>query len=185
MSTTSEISADYWHHDRFQEMKDITKNYLMKMSAEFEDYGEDGIKGPALYIAFIADYSIDDFAVKSSPNVWEGLDEDRHIDDDPDKVYDELKEMAGEDLAIVVWMDGKFFPYRVRFDSVDKEERSHVDLNQEWGARHMSAAETSYREEVVTTMTLSEDTGEINIFRDGGSFRSLDREEILEELEGE
>ncbi|WEL27507.1 Diadenylate cyclase (plasmid) [Haloferax volcanii] len=35
------------------------------------------------------------------------------------------------------------------------------------GARHMSALETSTREEVVATITLSEEDGRVTVFTDG------------------
>jgi len=35
------------------------------------------------------------------------------------------------------------------------------------GSRHMSAIETSVRPEVVATVTLSEETGRVSVFRDG------------------
>ena len=45
------------------------------------------------------------------------------------------------------------------------------------GARHMSALDISTRPEVVTTLTLSEETGRVTVF-DDGEFDSRKRDEL-------
>ena len=45
------------------------------------------------------------------------------------------------------------------------------------GSRHMSALETSIRPSVVATVTLSEETGRVSVFRDG-NVRSYKRDEL-------
>lgn len=182
MATEEKATAGYGEDDRVSDWIDTMEEYMKQLSYEFDDYGEEHVKGPGLYVAFVSDYSLGDLGTPRDPNTWESLDEDRYVDDD--ELYDELKDVANEDdLAIVVWMNGKLHEYNVRFDTPDDKD----DLNYEsgMGSRHMSALEISSREEVVISMTLSEEEGTVTKFRDGEKFDELTREEIVDEFDGD
>lgn len=47
------------------------------------------------------------------------------------------------------------------------------------GSRHMSALDTSARPEVVTTITLSAETGRITVFEDG-EYRTTPRDKLTQ-----
>jgi len=77
----------------------------------------------------------------------------------------------------------------VRLNDLPEEERCSADGSRkityaDWiGARHMSALETSLREEVVTTITLSGETGRVTRFHDG-EYTSSQHEELGAEWRG-
>ncbi|WP_317987402.1 hypothetical protein [Haloprofundus halobius] len=75
------------------------------------------------------------------------------------------------DGAVVISVDGVIQRQMVRFldftpDTVPQGE--HAVEYEDWmGSRHMSAADTSVRPEVVTTITLSEEAGRLTLFEEG------------------
>jgi hypothetical protein len=63
----------------------------------------------------------------------------------------------------------------------DGDGRGYAD----WmGSRHMSGLDTSRRDAVVTTLTLSAETGRVTVFRDG-TYRSLPRTQLAARWRGE
>jgi diadenylate cyclase len=87
-----------------------------------------------------------------------------------------------QDGGIVVAVDGEVEEQMVRFrDLGTRSGESDLvdDVSYEpWmGSRHMSAIETSVRPEVVATVTLSEETGRVSVFRDGEA-TSMRRHEL-------
>jgi DNA integrity scanning protein DisA with diadenylate cyclase activity len=74
------------------------------------------------------------------------------------------------DGAVVVHSDGTIGEEMVRVKQLSPAEcRRNDDLPYAgWmGARHMSALETSTRQEVSATITLSEEDGRVTVFTDG------------------
>jgi DNA integrity scanning protein DisA with diadenylate cyclase activity len=84
------------------------------------------------------------------------------------------------DGAIVVTGDGTVQEQMVRVRSPSREYIEEFDKLEyaEWmGAKHMSALETSIREEVLWVITLSEEDGRVTTFLDG-TYQDYPREEI-------
>ena len=89
---------------------------------------------------------------------------------------------AAVEERIDVGVDGEIEEQMVRFRDLGtrSEEAELVDdvSYEPWmGSRHMSAIETSVRPEVVATVTLSEETGRVSVFRDGDA-ESRERDEL-------
>jgi DNA integrity scanning protein DisA with diadenylate cyclase activity len=81
------------------------------------------------------------------------------------------------DGAIIVHRDGTIEEEMVRISQLSPAEyRQNDDFPYaEWmGARHMSALETSTRQEVIAAITLSEEDGRVTVFTDG-TFRDTPR----------
>jgi DNA integrity scanning protein DisA with diadenylate cyclase activity len=74
------------------------------------------------------------------------------------------------DGAVVVHSDGTIEEAMVRINQLSTDGCSgNTDLSYaEWmGTRHMSALETSTRQEVIAAITLSEEDGRVTVFTDG------------------
>ena len=87
-----------------------------------------------------------------------------------------------QDGGVVVAVDGEIEGQTVRFRDLGtrSEEIDLVDdvSDEPWmGSRHISAIETSIRPEVVATVTLSEESGRVSVFRDGDA-ESMERAEL-------
>ncbi|WP_241154948.1 diadenylate cyclase [Halorubrum sp. CSM-61] len=89
----------------------------------------------------------------------------------------------------MVTADGTIHEQMVRLKDLPEEKRCFADGSRkitygDWmGARHMSALETSLREEVVTTITLSGETGRVTRFHNG-EYTTSPREELGAEWRG-
>lgn len=96
----------------------------------------------------------------------------RDVLEDVDAFYDATSEVARtRDGAVVVSVDGIVQEQMVRFRDSPSEPSGTTQRSvryADWmGARHMSAVETSTRPEVVTTITLSAESGRVTVFEDG------------------
>ena len=146
---------------------------IEEISLEFEHYDEARSKGPGLYMAIISNRSVAPFAEPMGSNRWP-TETCPVIDETTDAFPPALKTVAeSQDGGVCVGVDGTVLKQMVRFKNVRDDElpagESVSDLEYaDWmGARHMSAYETSLRPDVVTTITLSEETGRLTVFEDG------------------
>ena len=153
------------------------------ISLGFEHYDETHSKGPGLYVAIISNRSVAPFAEPMGSNRWP-TETCPVIDETTDTFYPAAKTVAGsQDGGVCVGVDGTILEQMVRFKNVRDDELpagvSVSDLEYaDWmGARHMSAYETSLRPDVVTTITLSEETGRITVFEDG-EYETIPRSRI-------
>lgn len=130
----------------------------------------------------VAARSIAPFADPMGANGWP-VDRCQDVSEEFDLFYETAKEIAfTNDGAVVVSVDGVVQEQMVRFRDLasdEAESTASADAGYEdWmGARHMSALDTSKREPVVSTLTLSEETGRVTLFN-GGSFVTHDRTEL-------
>lgn len=72
------------------------------------------------------------------------------------------------DGAVVISTDGTIQEEMVRVKSLSASEGSAIEYASWIGTKHLSAIEASIREEVVATITLSEENGRMTIFENGG-----------------
>lgn len=165
------LDIEYRTHTRVNHLVDLLRYTLEGISLGFGSYGEPNIKGPGLYFAIVADTSVVEFADPMGENAW--LSRGRDPVADPDTFHEAATTAAQDrDGATIVSVDGVIQQQFVRFRSLTQSERNavgHPDgLNYEpWmGSRHMSALDTSVREPVIATLTLSEETGRVSVFRD-------------------
>lgn len=186
--TDRKLSAGYGEDELVDDWIDTVIDYAKDLSAAFEAYGEDNTKGPGLYVAFVSSDAVAEFADQPIANAWYERDEPRYVHDAirdeeaAEEFYGELEQVANEmDQAVVVWMNGRLHGYNVRFLPPNEELREQVDYEADRGTRHQSAAETAIRDDIVMTLTLSEEDGAVTTFREGEKENGWSRERILEE----
>lgn len=155
---------------------------LEGISIEFDQWEDTYPKGPGLYVAVIAARSIAPFADPMGANEW-SIDRCRDVSEEFGVFYETARKIAfTNDGAIVISVDGVVQEQMVRFrdlasDEVESTASADASYEDWMGARHMSALDTSKREPVVSTLTLSEETGRVTLFN-SGSFVTHSRTEL-------
>lgn len=173
------LAIPYRDHDRVRRLEAITRYSLEGLALSFGRWRESAA-GPGAYLAVVSGASVDGFADPMGENRWP--EEGRDPLADVDAFYSALETVANTcDGAVVVGADGVINGQLVRF-------RSPPDVDVEYepwmGARHMSALDVSTRDDVVSTLTLSGESGRVTVFRDG-RFRSMPPERFGERWRGE
>jgi diadenylate cyclase len=177
----SDFAIDYGDHERVCEVVDRLTYCAEGVSVSFDGWEEPHVKGPGLYFAVIGDSDYGAYADPMGDNRWPRDTCLSVFDEDALAAAAESASVA-QDGGVVVAVDGEIEAQMVRFRDLgtrDEEADLVDDVSYEpWmGSRHMSAIETSVRPEVVATVTLSEETGRVSVFRDGEA-NSMRREEI-------
>lgn len=168
----SVLRINYEDHRSVQRLLNGILYTLEGISIEFDQWEDTYAKGPGLYVAVIAARSIAPFADPMGANEWP-IERCRDVSKDLDVFYETASEVAfTNDGAVVVSVDGVVQEQMVRFRDITPDEiesTASADTRYEdWmGARHMSALDTSKREPVVSTLTLSEETGRVTLFNSG------------------
>jgi diadenylate cyclase len=174
-----ELQIEYGSHESVEAVVRRLLDFAESVSVAFDSWEEPYSKGPGLYIAVIADHSYDAYADPMGNNIWPVGDCPR-IDADDEALYEALKDVAfTNDGAVVVSVDGVVQEQMVRFrDYRDDVANDEALAYEDWmGSRHMSALETSLRPAVVSTVTLSEESGRVSVF-DDGEVQSVPRDQI-------
>ncbi|MFC7187464.1 diadenylate cyclase [Halorubrum yunnanense] len=177
----SRLAIEYGGHERVREVVDRLIYCAEHVSVEFDGWEEPHVKGPGLYFAVVADRDYGAYADPMGDNRWprEGC---ASVFDEDAFIGAAETVSVEQDGGIVVGVDGEIEAQMVRFRDLGTQ-RGESDLVDDvgyepWmGSRHMSATETSVRPEVVATVTLSEETGRVSVFRDGEA-ASMQRHEI-------
>jgi len=179
----SKLSINYAAHEGVGELIDILTYCAEGISLGFDQWEKSHTMGPGLYFVVIADHRYGSYADPMGANEWP-LENYRQVEQDG-KFYETARDVAFEnDGAVVISVDGVVQEQMVRVRNLNEEELQSDSLPKtefaDWmGARHMSALETSLREEVVATVTLSEETGRVSIFNNG-NVRTRRRDELGE-----
>jgi hypothetical protein len=175
------LTFQYVNHPPVRELIHIITGCVESVSLDFDQWETTYVQGPGLYIVIVAGTSIAEYADPMGSNRWpvEGCEVVTC-----DSFFEAARTVAlNGDGAVVVTVDGTIHEQMVRLNYLSEEERFSADGSRkityaDWmGARHMSALETSLREEVVTTITLSGETGRVTRFHDG-EYTSSQREEL-------
>lgn len=184
MAGSDPLDIEYTTHDRVRRLIDVVRFCVEDISQTFDRWDEPRTTGPGLYFAVVSGHSVREYADSMGNSLWP-VDRCRNVLEDVDAFYGASEEIAlTEDGAVVISVDGVVQERMVRFrddslgssDSV--EQTAHYA---DWmGSRHMSAADTSMRPDVVTTITLSAETGRVTLFEDG-EYVTRSREEISTE----
>lgn len=173
------LRIQYASHDRVQEILDVLTYTAESISRAFDRWEESHTSGPGLYVAVVADHDYGEYADPMGANQWP-VEACRVVSPD-DRFYETARRVAlANDGAVVVSVDGFVQEQMVRLRDLDRqtiEGTPSLEYEDWMGSRHMSALETSVRESVVGTVTLSEETGRVSVFTDG-SVRTYPREEI-------
>ncbi|WP_049921084.1 diadenylate cyclase [Halopiger djelfimassiliensis] len=177
-----ELRIVYETHDGVQELVDCVRYTLEAISLEFDRWDEQHVKGPGMYLAVVTGPSIASFADPMGRNRWP-TNRCRDVCLDLDAFFETARDVAvTRDGAVVVSVDGVVQEQMVRFTDLMPDERDDLDPRdadyEGWmGSRHMSALDTSRRPNVVTTLTLSEETGRVSLF-EAGAMETLERPEL-------
>ncbi|RAW44920.1 hypothetical protein DQW50_11900 [Halorubrum sp. 48-1-W] len=177
----SRLAIEYGSHQRVRELIDRLRFCAEHVSLDFDGWEEPHVKGPGLYFAVVADREYGSYADPMGDNRWP-RDQCRSVfDEDAFVEATEAVSLEG-DGGIVVAVDGEIESQMLRFrdlgtGSEEADLTDDVGYESWMGSRHMSAIETSVRPEVVATVTLSEETGRVSVFRDGEA-ESATRSEI-------
>jgi len=148
---------------------DVLRYTVEGISRSFDRYGEDLVKGPGLYVAVVCDRNLSAYADPMSANAWP-VDTCAEALADLEAFYAAARSTAvTEDGAVVIGVDGIVREQMVRFRDLESDVPGEQTIEYaDWmGSRHMSAIDTSFRPQVVVTVTLSEETGRVSTFEDG------------------
>ncbi len=167
----SSLAIAYGTHERVREIVDRLRFCVEHVSVDFDGWEEPHVKGPGLYFAVVADRDYGSYADPMGDNRWPRGRCESVFEEDA-FVETARRVSVQRDGGIVVAVDGELEGQMVRFRDLGtrSDESDLVDdvAYEPWmGSRHMSAIETSVRPEVVATVTLSEETGRVSVFRDG------------------
>lgn len=183
MGDDEALRVQYAGHAPVQRLTDLVTYAAEGISLDFDRWDDPDMIGPGLYFVIVAGTSIDEFADPMGTNRWP-TEECAAIVDDFDAFFDTAKQVAiGNDGAVLVTVDGQIYPQMVRLKDLSEANLADLDIPEgleyaDWmGARHMSALDTSAREEVIVAITLSEENGRVTRFQDG-TYTSWLREEL-------
>lgn len=188
--TANSLEFQYERNSSVWEVKTRIRDCVESISIGFDKYGESHTRGPGLYLAIVSARSVTQFAEPMGSNTWP-TDTCSSVGQSIDAFYDAASTVAySRDGGVCIGVDGTILEQMVRFKNVRDDElpdgvrASELEYADWMGARHMSAYETSLRSQVLTTVTLSEETGRITIFRDG-EYEMTPREQIGEPWRGQ
>ncbi|MFB6167754.1 MAG: hypothetical protein ABEJ43_02785 [Haloferacaceae archaeon] len=163
-----------------QELMDQIRYTAEKLSMEFGRWGEQHVTGPSLYFLLVADINFADYTDPLGSNKWP-VDRCRVVSDSPEAFTRAAEDVAFScDGAVIVTGDGTVQEQmvRVRSPSVAEMEAGEGLSYPDWmGTKHLSALETSTREEVLWAITLSEENGRVTTFLNG-TYQDYPRDEI-------
>lgn len=183
--TTTSLVFPYEKTSSIQTLQHRILDCIESISLNFESYDDDRLKGPGLYIAIVAARSVAPFAEPMGANTWP-VETCPNVREDLDRFYTALETVAeSRDGGICIGVDGTMLEQMVRFTTVSDTElpegmsASELTYADWMGARHMSAYETSLRPAVISTLTLSEETGRVTTFH-GDGYETRTRETLGE-----
>jgi hypothetical protein len=163
-----------------QELMDQIRYTAETLSMEFERWDEQHVSGPSLYFLVVADVDFTTYTDPLGANRWP-VERCRVVQESPESFTRVARDVAFScDGAVIVTGDGTVQEQMVRVRSPTPEEMENVGSLEypDWmGTKHLSALETSTREEVLWAITLSEENGRVTTFLDG-SYQDYPREEI-------
>ena len=177
-----DLRIPYETHDGVCELVDCIRFTLEGISLDFGRWGEPYVTGPGAYVAIVTGPSIEAFADPMGNNEWP-TDRCRVLRRNLETFFQTAWHVSlTQDGAVVVSVDGVVQSQMVRVRDLMPDEKGDLAPKateyEDWmGSRHMSALDASRRPTVVATLTLSEETGRVSVFRDG-AIESLERTEL-------
>ena len=163
-----------------QDLMDQIRYTAESLSLEFDRWDEQYVTGPSLYVLIVAEVNFDEYTDPLGDNGWP-VDRCRVVGDSPDVFTEVARDVAfSRDGAVIVTGDGTIQEQMVRVRGPYPGEVDDIaDLEfPDWmGTKHMSALETSLRDDVLWAITLSEENGRVTTFLDG-TYQDYPREEI-------
>lgn len=163
-----------------QNLMDQIRYTAETLSLEFDQWEEQYVKGPSLYFLIVAEVNFDDFTDPLGGNKWP-INRCRVVTDSPETFTEVARDVAHtRDGAVIVTADGTIQEQMVRVRSPSKEalqEATELQYADWMGTKHLSALETSLREDVLWAITLSEEDGRVSTFL-SGTYQDYPRDEI-------
>ena len=145
------------------------KQCVKDVSLGFERWDDPRARGPGLYFVIERD-SLTEISVPMGNNRW-SIEDCASVFAETDALLETAQNVGlSSDGAVVVHGDGTIEAEMVRvkqLSSVEESRNGELPYAGWMGARHMSALETSTREEVTAAITLSEEDGRVTVFTDG------------------
>lgn len=176
MSESGPLDIEYNDHTSVQKLIDTIEFCAETIGLEFDRWNEPHVHGPGLYFGVVSGSSVREYADITGENQWPIEDTDNVLED-VFSFYEAAKRVSqSRDGAVVVSVDGSILPQMVRFRT-PPDRRADAEYAEWMGTRHMSALDTSARQEVVTTITLSAENGRVTTFQ-GGDFTTQLREDL-------
>jgi diadenylate cyclase len=153
-----------------QDLMDQIRYVAEALSMEFDKWDDQYVSGPSLYFLVVAETDFETYTDPLGENTWP-TDRCKIVLDSPEAFRRVAEDVAfSRDGAIVVTGDGTIQRQMVRVRSPNRSEVPDVaELEYpDWmGTKHMSALETSLRENVLWAITLSEENGRVTTYLDG------------------
>lgn len=163
-----------------QDLMDQIRYTAESLSLGFDRWEEPYVSGPSLYFLIVAEVNFADYTDALGENIWP-VDRCRVVGESPESFTKVARDVAfSRDGAVIVTGDGTVQEQMVRVRSPSLEMLDRVgDIEYaDWmGTKHMSALETSLREDVLWAITLSEEDGRVTTFLDG-TYQDYPRAEI-------
>ncbi len=163
-----------------QDLMDQIRYVAESLSVEFDRWDEPYVSGPSLYFLLVAETDFEEYTDPLGENTWP-TDRCKVVFDSPEAFRRVAEDVSfSRDGGIIVTGDGTIQQQMVRVRSPSQDEISAVrDLKfPDWmGTKHMSALETSLRENVLWAITLSEENGRVTTYLDG-TYQDYPREDI-------
>ena len=170
---TSALAFPYTRSRRMRDLRDRIHDCIESISLGFDSYGDEYVRGPGIYLAIVSGRTVESFAEPMGSNTWP-TDVCASVSDGVDAFYEAASTVAHScDGGVCIGLDGTILEQMVRFQNVREEDlpdgvqMDDLEYTDWMGARHMSAYETSFRPDVLTTLTLSEETGRVTTFENG------------------
>ncbi|MDB2280534.1 diadenylate cyclase [Halorubrum ezzemoulense] len=163
-----------------QKLMDHIRYTAESLSMEFDGWGEQYVSGPSLYVLIVAEVNFADYTDPLGDNEWP-VDRCRVVTESHDTFTKVARDVAfSRDGAVIVTGDGTIQRQMVRVRNPSRGEIEDVDGLEfpGWmGTKHMSALETSLRDDVLWGITLSEEDGRVTTFLNG-TYQDYPRDEI-------
>jgi hypothetical protein len=162
------------------ELIELVTYIVESISLDFDRWDEPYVRGPSLYFVLVSGTHTREYADPLGENTWP-VDTCRVVTEELDTFVEAAEAVAFErDGAVVVSADGTIQEQMVRIKSPSPdmvEDWEEVEYADWMGTKHLSAVESSVREEVLAAITLSEETGRVTVFEDG-EFMDFQRGEL-------
>ena len=163
-----------------QDLMDQIRYVAESLSLGFEKWGEQHVSGPSLYFLVVAETDFEEYTDPLGENTWP-TDRCTVISESPKAFNRVARDVAfSRDGAIIVTGDGTAQEQMVRVRSPNLGELPAIeslDFPDWMGTKHMSALETSLRENVLWAITLSEENGRVTTYLNG-TYQDYPRDEI-------
>lgn len=163
-----------------QALMDQIRYAAESLSMQFDRWDEKHVAGPSLYFLIVAEMSFDGYTDPLGANRWP-VGRCKIVTDSLDTFTTVARDVAlTRDGAVIVTADGTIQEQMVRVRNPSRDDVADIDeLNPaEWmGTKHLSALETSLREDVIWAITLSEEDGRVTTFLDG-TYQDYPRDDI-------